>query len=544
MKKFLLLLSVVLGLSANAQETTTITSFQDFPAMEDETAFTYDGEAITLYQNGKYLFARSIVAVTDDDGSTSYYSYPALLYGNAGQTYTNGDIIPAGWTGTKTTYKGMPEAKISGLEATSGQIDNADVWAAPLDYSGYIQYMTMEQYYDIFAGEYMTFGPVTISEVNGNNFTISETYFNWDTYEYVTSSMPGYNMFYKTVSLPTDLDAQYIIKGFYYIYNDAMQFVPTSFELYYESGDLYSVWAYGDNNSSYLITDELYVVAPTAAEEKEEGSKDYIYFTDNLWEYEEDGEIYDTDPVYMAIDCNGDTELYNKIAAMKTIKAGTLLGKLASNYTNPRLIVTQAPEASENTTVLTYNEVNLNNTFLTNGHNIYGVTGFYDIIDGKEVLRGYDDYHGINWQPIELDRRYIGDVALQQGHQYHFNRVVVKQLTPWSKDDPMTIKAPAAPQEFKIKALNEPKAAGRTIKAPRRMNPYDPNYNTNMRLCPLDAEGIQATGIDEVVDANKQVSKVEYVNVAGQTSDVPFDGVNIMVTRYTDGSSVATKVVK
>ena len=34
---------------------------------------------------------------------------------------------------------------------------------------------------------------------------------------------------------------------------------------------------------------------------------------------------------------------------------------------------------------------------------------------------------------------------------------------------------------------------------------------------------------------------IDYVNVAGQVSDKPFEGVNIVITRYSDGSSTATK---
>ena len=37
---------------------------------------------------------------------------------------------------------------------------------------------------------------------------------------------------------------------------------------------------------------------------------------------------------------------------------------------------------------------------------------------------------------------------------------------------------------------------------------------------------------------------VKYVNVAGMESNTPFDGVNIVVTTYTDGTHSAVKVIK
>ena len=49
-----------------------------------------------------------------------------------------------------------------------------------------------------------------------------------------------------------------------------------------------------------------------------------------------------------------------------------------------------------------------------------------------------------------------------------------------------------------------------------------------------------------IVDAHatKAVSGVSYVNLAGQTASTPFQGVNIVVTRYTDGTTSTTKVVR
>jgi hypothetical protein len=53
------------------------------------------------------------------------------------------------------------------------------------------------------------------------------------------------------------------------------------------------------------------------------------------------------------------------------------------------------------------------------------------------------------------------------------------------------------------------------------------------------------TGINNLtVDTNKKVVSVKYVNVAGIESSTPFQGVNIVVTRYDDGSQTTTKVIK
>ena len=52
------------------------------------------------------------------------------------------------------------------------------------------------------------------------------------------------------------------------------------------------------------------------------------------------------------------------------------------------------------------------------------------------------------------------------------------------------------------------------------------------------------TGIEGIaVENGKTVENRQYVNVAGQVSDRPFRGVNIIVTRYTDGTTTSAKAI-
>ena len=51
------------------------------------------------------------------------------------------------------------------------------------------------------------------------------------------------------------------------------------------------------------------------------------------------------------------------------------------------------------------------------------------------------------------------------------------------------------------------------------------------------------TAVDEI-DGQKTVANVAYYNLAGQTSQQPVDGVNIVVTTYTDGTRSTAKVIK
>ncbi|MBR1881791.1 MAG: right-handed parallel beta-helix repeat-containing protein [Muribaculaceae bacterium] len=46
------------------------------------------------------------------------------------------------------------------------------------------------------------------------------------------------------------------------------------------------------------------------------------------------------------------------------------------------------------------------------------------------------------------------------------------------------------------------------------------------------------------VNVDREIAGVQYVNLAGQVSNTPFEGVNIVVTQYTDGNRNVVKVVK
>ena len=53
----------------------------------------------------------------------------------------------------------------------------------------------------------------------------------------------------------------------------------------------------------------------------------------------------------------------------------------------------------------------------------------------------------------------------------------------------------------------------------------------------------ETVGVTDV-NTSKQVAGVKYYNLAGVEGAKPFDGVNVVVTTYTDGTNVTTKVIK
>lgn len=68
-------------------------------------------------------------------------------------------------------------------------------------------------------------------------------------------------------------------------------------------------------------------------------------------------------------------------------------------------------------------------------------------------------------------------------------------------------------------------------------------HNGNVQIMPISITEATATGVADV-NAAKAVSSISYYNLAGQQSAQPFEGVNVVKTTYTDGTTTVSKVVK
>lgn len=132
---------------------------------------------------------------------------------------------------------------------------------------------------------------------------------------------------------------------------------------------------------------------------------------------------------------------------------------------------------------------------------------------GRWDLNEYDD------QPSALDAAY--DAPETCNNQYEFHIIVQRENKSYG--------SPSTPSTSKdAPSLKPDQTASEVI----RTQPLD-----------LQASSPLPTAINGVI-SNAQVVGVEYVNIAGVRSSKPWQGVNIVVTRYSDGTSTTTKVVK
>lgn len=97
-------------------DATRVANIAAYKAVADETLVVFTNPVTVLAQSGSRMF------VQDDTGN-------ALFFGNAGQNYKNGDVIPAGFAGVKTTWDG--EAELKDLECFIAPTSNSPV--APLE---------------------------------------------------------------------------------------------------------------------------------------------------------------------------------------------------------------------------------------------------------------------------------------------------------------------------------------------------------------------------------------------------------------------------
>lgn len=83
---------------------------------------------------------------------------------------------------------------------------------------------------------------------------------------------------------------------------------------------------------------------------------------------------------------------------------------------------------------------------------------------------------------------------------------------------------------------------GAGLKAPKKADAAPAYVVVPLEITSV-TENPTPTGVNDV-NAAKAVQSVRYYNVAGQQSATPFEGVNIVVTRYTDGSEQSSKLLK
>ena len=141
---------------------------------------------------------------------------------------------------------------------------------------------------------------------------------------------------------------------------------------------------------------------------------------------------------------------------------------------------------------------------------VIDVVGYFFTENGVPTLRGYSGANGTKGRSLTLAGDYYGAFNYSDG-QYVKMRVCIELKQQWSG-------------------------------ARRRISMSDDDSYTNLKGQVITVSDV-FTGIDELTAGSTPVS-VHYVNAAGAVSDEPYDGLNIVVTTWSNGACTAVKVIK
>ena len=219
-------------------------------------------------------------------------------------------------------------------------------------------------------------------------------------------------------------------------------------------------------------------------------------------------------------------ELYNQVKETNTVTSitGTLTEKLnvameATKVVFEDVINDFAPN--------TYCPINILGESSVKGNNPAYTSSYYFATPkaneyANVVWAVYDEYMDVFFLPSHKDHASVNVQEFEAAFyiDYSLNSVDNPELTDGDV--------------YSFEALvKEEKGPSHVIGASTKFVVYPLN---------LDADKV-ATGVNDVNSA-KEVKGVSYFNMMGVESAQPFDGVNIMVTTYTDGTSSAAKVLR
>ena len=187
-----------------SQVVTAIYEITDAPAYGfGSMSSTNDGEMVVFSHDATVIW---------QGGNNNNYLYAfdetgfGLIYGSVGQTYQIGDVIPAGFGGKKTTYKGEPElaSPLTDFQAASKNVSITPqtITASQVNHDNWAHYVVLKNVMISEDGKTITDGSGTCEMYNAT--------FN--------------------ATMPTDLSKPHDVYGIVGVFN-AYQVLPLSFDV-------------------------------------------------------------------------------------------------------------------------------------------------------------------------------------------------------------------------------------------------------------------------------------------------------------------------
>ena len=529
-------------------------------------------------------------------------------YGQFVPKYENGDVIPAGFKVKKNfyetgqyvqalctdTHSTFQEATAKAL-ADPEQVTLSELLANPANYNNRYLYINKLQVSNV---DGLNFRIATdengdnVSEVQGGSAIVGYNKYNSPAWKNKNGEVVG-------VTLPTDNNF-YNVKFIFQKWDNGYEIMPIEFTLWEETSllleDLVQV---GVEGQPYTISNQLHAVAVTWDSEKDmfaifakddgmyankrypaTGQDTYLIRYENqngTFINEVEQEDYDqsnwieilipstiTQVTSKTTDVNAYIQELGNLQSTfenKILNAGSVRGTYV-NALNPTIEVTALPTVAS---LSTY-EPNIYCTanFLMENLDTDGAQGNdgnYFMMDAKphefcKVVWAYYDNSNGNYFVIPAREgnvvnghgftgSFMANMSLCEDYQVYYD---FNQIRTWFLDsNDESYNGQQTLYGFDAIIRKNPNA-NNSNGAPRRIQPGTGDFEQTPAyiVYPLNAGGNSndnVVGVKEVL-GNKAIESVHYYNMMGMEGKTPFEGINIVVTRYTDGSTSTIKVMK
>ena len=229
-------------------------------------------------------------------------------------------------------------------------------------------------------------------------------------------------------------------------------------------------------------------------------------------------------------------ELYNQVNETNTVTSitGTLDEKLNVAMTATNVVAGEAADFAPNT----YCPINFMGESSVKGNNTAYTSSYYFATPkaneyANVVWAVYNSNDGAFYLPTPQGSANAQEFKAAFKVDYSLNSSATPALTNGN-----VYSFEALVKEVAV-ATTDAKSAPRKVAYDSTVTP-----STKFVVFPLDLDADKvATGVNDV-NCAKEVKGVSYFNMMGVESAQPFDGVNIMVTTYTDGTQSAAKVLR
>ncbi len=217
------------------ESVTSVANIAAFLATAEGTVVSFTNPVTVSFQDGSYTF------VQDETGST-------LIYGNIGIEYADGDVIPAGFTGTRSAHQGVPQLADASSFAEATE-NNGEV--VPTDFE--VAAVTTD-----LANQYIKVSNVTIGSEQDGDYT------NWYAYSGSDKVMiyARFSTFTRDDLAALEADKEYDLTGFVTIFNGQPEiYIVSITEPGGEepgpdpSGDVFFEESFGTSQGDFVIQD-------------------------------------------------------------------------------------------------------------------------------------------------------------------------------------------------------------------------------------------------------------------------------------------------